>query len=524
MATVATSLPRARSVRVTPAFAVVLLSLIAAGLYAWMRLPVARDMHAHIFHWCTRFDMQPQDWHCRISGALVDGAYLGGSLLIGLAVALPGVVLVASGRRLSALLPLAIAALATAVTPLLSIGGGSYGSFLGISRSLFDTGGGLTYWSTHGVLAVVADMLLISVPLLAIAFLLRPAKPASGALSAALPRHASWFATFAVAAAVVGVRFAWYQLPEDLAVHSTADTWIAVVTMAVFAALLGIDRRFWPWAIAPVAVLLSLGPATAVMSIPTRLTAFTWFSDVIPLVGVGLVASFWRPVALWANLRGPESLRVPEPVQEATTKAAPRRFRPAVALNAIAVMLVALSVVAQRADPLPIQLAVSLPTYLGERLFAQDVRAKLNLDEALGAMQAYHAEHGTYAGFDAATGESAAPALAWSDDATGRDLVVRVTAATKDRAQVVAASASGAAFCLQATGRTLTYGSVDHGDPTQAQVLCASTPWTSAATRMFNVDTLCDAEDDQTILICRAVQMNIRDTLATREPFDPAAV
>jgi len=287
--------------------------------------------------------------------------------------------------------------------------------------------------------------------------------------------------------------------------------------------MLGTDRRFWPWAIAPAAVLLSLGPATAVMSIWTQLTALTWFSDVVPLVIVGLAASLWRPVAERAVGRGRSQATPGDCAWATTPQAARRRFRPTAALNAIALTLVALSVVAVRTDPLPIQVAVSLPTYLGERELAQDVRTKLNLDEALLAMRAYRAEHGTYGGFDAAIGESVAPELAWSDGPAGSELVVGVTIATGDRAQVVAASGSGATFCLQATGATTTYGFVDPGGPAAARATCASTPWSPAATRMFDVGALCDGADDQTILICRVVQQLLRKTLATREPLDPAA-
>jgi hypothetical protein len=508
MATVATSLPRTRPLRLHPIVVAVVATTLAAGVYAWMRLPVAASIHAHLLGWCTRFAMQPQDWHCRTSGGLVAAAYVGGSLLIGLGVALPGVILAASGRRLSAIVPLGLVAVATAVVPLVTFGQGEYGSLLGISPSLFDYGAGRSFWITHAALTIGLDALLLSVSALAVGYVSRRrARPAP------LPRRAARLATLAVVGAVVGLRLLWSHAPDDLVVHSAADTWIALMTMGVFAAMLGTDRRFWPWAIAPVAVLLSLGPAMAVMSLSSRLTAFSWFSDVVPLACVGLVASAWRPLAERLVRRGK---RV-----DGTSPQAQRRFRPTVALNTIAVMLVAISVLMQRTDPLPIQISVTLPTYLGERNVANDVRTKQNLDEAMRAMRSYRAEHGTFEGFDASVGESLVPSLAWSDDPSGENLVVRVTTATGERAQLLAASASGSTFCLRAKGSTLTYGVAEHGGASEAIAACGSMPWTSAALKMFDVEAMCDGMDDQVILVCRAVQRLIRRVLVTSHPSRP---
>jgi hypothetical protein len=140
-------------------------------------------------------------------------------------------------------------------------------------------------------------------------------------------------------------------------------------------------------------------------------------------------------------------------------------------------------------------------------------------------MDAYRAEHGTYRGFDAAVGEDALPALAWSDGVPSEELVVGVTIASEDRAQLVALSQSGAAFCVQAVTvpsggnvTDVTYGSSDRKDLAGARADCGSTPFTSAATRMFDVGAMCVGVDDQTILICRAVQKLIRTTLRSPVP------
>jgi hypothetical protein len=255
--------------------------------------------------------------------------------------------------------------------------------------------------------------------------------------------------------------------------------------------------------------VLSLGPAMLVMSVPTSLTAFSWFAGVMPLVIAGFVGSLWRPIAERFAGR-----RTAERAPRATSTAG---VRPAVVLNSAAVALLALSMLVVRTDPLPIQISTSLPTYLGARAMAQDVRAKMNLGIAIDAMRAYRAEHGTFVGFDAAAGERAASALDWQDGASGDGLVVGIVAADAARARIVASSDSGRAFCMQAVTRSAgaTYGSAGHDDVDRAMGRCASTDWTPAAVRMFDVDAMCSGADDQVIIICRSVQRLVRTTLAS---------
>ena len=99
---------------------------------------------------------------------------------------------------------------------------------------------------------------------------------------------------------------------------SASLLWPAV-GMALFGALLGTDRRWWPWALAPVAVLLSFAPATAALVGPEGLQDWSLFGAVLPLFLVGLVASAWHLLAaratheiiramtamLWPRSRGP---------------------------------------------------------------------------------------------------------------------------------------------------------------------------------------------------------------------------
>jgi hypothetical protein len=283
------------------------------------------------------------------------------------------------------------------------------------------------------------------------------------------------------------------------------------MVMLVFGAMLGTDRRWWPWALVPVAVVLSLGPAMLVMSIPTTLTAFTWFAGVVPLVAAGFVGSLWRPIA--------ERFAGRHTAERAPRATSTARVRPAAVLNAFAVALLAISLLAARTDPLPIQISTPLPTYLGARSTAFDVRTKMNLGVAIEAMQTYRAEHDTFNGFDAQAGEHAVPELDWHDGASEDQLGVGIVAADRNRAQVLASSPSGNVFCLRSVtgpaGASVTYGSAGYHEVDRAMRRCGSTAWTPAAVRMFDVDAMCSGADDQVIIICRAVQRVIRTALSS---------
>jgi hypothetical protein len=186
-------------------------------------------------------------------------------------------------------------------------------------------------------------------------------------------------------------------------------------------------------------------------------------------------------------------------------------------LNALAGALLLVSAFAARFDPLGIQIATSLPTYLGVRELAEDVRTKTNLSLAIAAMEEYRADHDTYRGFDAAAGESTVPELAWSDGPTGEELVVRITEASATTAQVVARSGSRTVFCAQTSSAGSTYGEAEGGRVGLARAACGSTPLTSDALRMLDVEGLCVGVDEA-IVLCRSVQRLIRETLATPAP------
>jgi hypothetical protein len=205
----------------------------------------------------------------------------------------------------------------------------------------------------------------------------------------------------------------------------------------------------------------------------------------------------------------------------------PRVVRPRVVLNALAIVVVIASVAMFRADPLPIQISTSLPTFLGARTVVHDMAARRTLVDALDAADVYAAEEGSYAGFGPSDARALAPEIEWAASPAGeRDLVVAVDRATHGSVRVLTISGSGAALCMQrdGTGRT-TWAQVDRsGDPATglrpAVAACGSAVVTPSVTRGLDVETLCDplvggaAGADDSLLVCRSVQRRMRGILA----------
>jgi len=189
--------------------------------------------------------------------------------------------------------------------------------------------------------------------------------------------------------------------------------------------------------------------------------------------------------------------------------------------------MLVVSLVMFRADPLPFQEGMSLPTYLGERIQAQDVRTKLDLRQAIAAMDAFAATNGTYRGFDAKAARQADPSLDWSDghlssggSGPAPALTMSIEGPTGRRARVATLSASGAAFCMERRGDgSIRYGSAlatgrgGSGVFARAIAHCGSTPWSNAAVRMLDTSIMCDEVDASSYLICRMVQVLITDTM-----------
>jgi len=279
-------------------------------------------------------------------------------------------------------------------------------------------------------------------------------------------------------------------------------------------------------------VLLSFGPSAALVWSPEHLTDWSFFGGVAPLVALGLVWSVWRLLVVRLSSRvhrDPTGAADGSP--EGSTVTAPRTGRLRFELNAAAAALLLISIVMFKADPLPVQEGTSLPTYLGERIQAQDVRTKLDLRQAMAASDAYAVRNGSYRGFDAAAGLRMDPTLAWSDghvastrSGTVPALTMSIERASGDTARIAARSDGGAVFCMQRTGDgSLRYGrAAGEGDPSlfeRAIARCGSTPWSASAVRMPDTARMCDGVDRSGgYLICRMVQVLITDTMRRTKP------
>jgi hypothetical protein len=310
----------------------------------------------------------------------------------------------------------------------------------------------------------------------------------------------------------------------------------AAIAIAVFGSMLGTGRRWWPWILVPVAVLMSAGPSSAIIMGPERLQDWSRFGAVLPLFAIGLLGSMWRPLAerIGRRIRPQEMQDEMSATSAARIVAEPGHLRPTVVLNAVGAGILLVSLVIFRADPLPDQIGASLPTYIGARSSVADLRTRQLLRQALTGMDEYRREHGTYRGFDLAAAASIDPELTWQEglphSAAGPnipELTMGIVGASSTRAQIVAVSLSGTSICIQRDGNGITYGSSPRiawntalpSGVSHAVAACGSRPWTDAALRPFPIGTMCVGLDrDSGYLICRMVQVIMTQTMERTGP------
>src|SRR6185436_5236941 len=147
--------------------------------------------------------MAPSDWPCAISSTRVLWSQVGSSLLTFLAIALPGAILAASGRRFTWAIPVGLAAVATGLVLELAPGSPSGEQRFGVASMPMAFGGASgSFLVTHPSVAIAMDLVLVSVPALAIAFVVRPTRRPRATTP---KRHASWVATFVVAGALAAM-------------------------------------------------------------------------------------------------------------------------------------------------------------------------------------------------------------------------------------------------------------------------------------------------------------------------------
>ena len=466
----------------------------------------------------------PADWFCQPLPWTARASYVSASLLLAIGFVLPCLVLAATGRRVTAIAPLLLA-------PALVLRG----------LVLNDHWWSGT-WRDGTVEGGAVMLLLLLAPVAAAIVALRPSeRPPRRDAVPLLVCAATWLLLAIPIAGIV-------ELAKGISVRhfealgGTQDgssmLLPAAGAMALFGSLLGPDRRWWPWSLVPVSVLLSAGPSMALIVGPVHLTDWSHFGAVVPLFAVGMVASAWRPLAGrvtgWIR-RGTEPTEAP--TARPLTLVDPNRVRPTVILNAVGAGVLIMSLVAFRGDPLPAQIGTAQPTYTGVRASTMDVRTRQLLHRALDDMEGYRAEQGSYRGFDAEVAAASDPALTWQsgvpaaadDGARIPELTMGIVTASETTARVVAVSPTGNAFCIQRESGAIAFGvGPGRNNVTSAEALdaalaaCGSTPWTSQALRPFPVATLCTGmEEDLGYPICRMVQVVMTQTLERTGP-EPA--
>ena len=459
-----------------------------------------------------------QDWFCQPVSWTAHDAYIVSALLMAVAFVLPCVILAATGRRL------------TALVPLLLVPATKFQSVIDSNRWWVGS------WRTGSLEANLATALVLAAPVVAVMLVRRGDRSTPPAVPL-VACAATWVAVALPTAAIVWLTdgmFGRHYAVLGGGLGSVGMVIPAAIVMALFGAMLGADRRWWPWVLVPVALLLSAGPSAAVIIGPEHLMDWSRFGAVVPLFTVGLVCSAWRPIAerIGRRVRPQDDVSTTAPSPLVTE---PGRLRPTVVLSAVGVGLLLVSLVLFRADPLPAQIGASLPTYLGARSSVADLRTRQLLRQALADMDGFRADHGTYRGFDVVAARSVDPALTWqaglptrSAGPTIPELTMGIVDASTTAARVVAVSPSGTAFCIQRDAGGIAYGSSPRislytavpSSLRQAVAACGSTRWTDAAVRPFPVRTMCDDVDRESgYLICRMVQVIMTQTMERTGPL-----
>jgi len=539
---------------------VALLTSASGVTYAWVRAASARAFAGSLSFagYCERV-RPPEAYPCHMDQAGQVRGYLFAVLLMWAGFAGLSLLLAVNGRGWLSLAPIAgvgIAALAQAVLGLHAGVLAIAVPWLGVNAEsvIGPPTAGAGFWAVHSLLAVALDLTLMALPAVAVVVFVRPARMRvrwrdRRSLDLAI------LGCLAVAAALVlfgGGHRPW----RSLGFVTGVPIMLPGIAMFAFGLLLPRRSAWWPWAVGPVAVLLSQGPtgilALTVMGYGTTI----WFNGVLWLATIGLAGASVFPLAArlerrkraknqddltpaaatpsgrwWVvedRVREAEEEGTDEPATEVGTRARRRLRAP---LVGIAIGLVVVSGIAAGADPLPIRFSVALPTYLGLRTRAQDIRAQENLAIALTAVERFRATN-DLGDFTPEEGAALAPSIAWRDHpvGTGSRLAVGIVDVSSSGVRLATVSVSGAAFCVEsarASGWAPTLGvGAAHGTMGGADALkraisrCASQPFAPASLPDLEtvVGTMCDGQANDLIITCRAVQRLVRDTLADPHP------
>lgn len=520
VADISMSVPRSAAIRsdgVVRWIVLVFTFALSATLWAFTRIPMAGSMHAWSSQQCVRLEMQPRDWPCQVSLGRTLGVYLAASALVSLAAMVPTVVLALRGRRLLAFVPM-LAPLA--ITVLAHVSSWAWTRFwvplehtstpqlfLGPWAPWTAGGSPSSVWRPDHPLALGADVLLLGVPVLVMIALFRPVKATRAGFSGRAVLLAGVLAAGASAVIEWGA-----HIVLGASLYLEGGWFIQGLVMVSFGLLLPVGKRRPLWAIAPVACLVSLGGATAIVGTLSDYTAFTYFRTTVPLALMGFAGA--AATAFVARQRG---------LHEGSGSERSRRFRSISIAYGAGLGVLAVTAVMFAFDPLPFQISTPLPTYLGARDRVVDLRSRMTLDEALGVAARYRAAHGSFEGFDAEWARESAPHLLWDDglpppaSTFGPELTVRVMDASDRRVELVLVQNS-TTYCVRAaSGADPTFGVARAGHPRpralQAAQTCGAQPWTDELLRPFPIDGLCDDAPD--IVLCRMTQKILRDIITS---------
>ena len=520
VANLAVSSPRFGTFRSEGAWRWIVLGFVfalSATLWAFTRIPMAGSMHAWSAQQCVRLEMLPRDVPCQVTLGRTLGVYLAASGLVSLAALVPAVVLALRGRRLLAFVPMLAPLAITFLAQLSSWAWSSFWApfehtstpqlFLGPWAPWTAGGTPSSVWRPDHLPAIAADVVLLSVPVIVMIVLFRPVKTARVGFSV----RAVLLACVIAAGASAIIEWGAHTV-LGASLYLEGGWFIQGLVMVSFGLLLPVGRRRPLWTIAPVACLVSLGGATAIVGTLHDYTAFTYFRAAVPLALMGFAGA--AASAFIARQRGFH-------VEPGTERS--RRFRPISIAYGIGLGALAVTMVMFAFDPLPFQLATPLPTYLGARDRVVELRSRLTLDEALGVAARYRAAHGSFEGFDAESASDLNPSLLWDDGVPGEavtfgsELTVRVVTSTDERIELVLVRPE-TTYCVRAgTGAHPTYGTAVTGRPRHRALtaigMCGVQSWTPELLRPFPIDGFCDDAPD--IVLCRMAQKNLRDIMTS---------
>jgi hypothetical protein len=253
--------------------------------------------------------MRASDPPCRLGYGRTVAVYLSASALVSLAVLIPSIVLAVRGRRVLAFVPMVAPAAVvlldavatwvwsgvwvptgrTAVSPV----------FLGPWASWTAMTPVASPWRPDHPLAITTDLVILAIPLIVYVFLFRPAR--------AVRWTFGWRSALLASAIAIGASVAieWGgNVLTGGSLHIDGGCFLPGLVVVSFGLLLPLGERRPFWAIPPVAILASLGPATMIVATLYRYTAFSWFRTALPLALMGFAAAL--AVALVARSRGHE--------------------------------------------------------------------------------------------------------------------------------------------------------------------------------------------------------------------------